>query len=432
MPTIKYTEHGQRVYDKTHACLFCGINTPKIARHCQSVHKDESEMVKIAAIDTRTKEGKERKKLELDILRFKGDFAHNIKVLKVGGELKVWRRPGEKEVVDHQMFTPCTFCLAFVQKHELWRHAASCPLNEKRKEAGCSPDENSYHRKLRQESQMLLFSSTNRPAECSERFMTDVVSSMVDDKISFIAKKDALILAYGSFVYTSKGKSKTAGVSQKMRMLARLMNELHNAVSDESKSLCDYLNPESFDKIVNATKILCGLTKDNSPDELPHFKTPSLALKIGYALKQCAVLHRGHALRARDLTTLDSLKFFIELIESEWSNKISSIALKTLDDGKFTAPPAVPLTSDLLLLRNHLLKEIGSAIESLTREASLGSWRMLCEATAARIIIFNKRRANEPTKLLIKDFLDRPKWESTRIEEVKQSLQPLEQELCKR
>ena len=387
-------------------------------------------MMRIAAIDTATDEGRKRKQLELDILCFKGDFAHNIKVLKVGGELKVWRRPNE-EGISYQMFTPCTFCLAFVQKHELWRHAAVCPLNEKRGQAG-SPKEEGNRRKFRQESQMLLFSSTDARAECSDRFLKDVMHLMTDDSISFIARRDSLILSYGSFAYTSKGRSRTACVSQKMRMLARLLKELYNSEGHDSKSLSDFLCPESFDEIVAATKKLCRLTLDDSPDELPYFKTPSLALKLGYALKQCAILHKGHALRARDLTTLDALKFFIELMESEWSTQISSIALKTLDDGKFKAPDDVPLTSDLILFRDHLLQEISSAIQSLTLEVTLEKWRMLCEATVARIIIFNKRRANEPAKLIIKDFTNRPKWEDTRIEEVKESLQPLEQELCKR
>ena len=74
-------ERGQRIYDKTHACLFCGVSTSKIARHCQSMHKNEMETINIAAIDTKTDEGKKSKQLELDMLRFKGDFAHNIKVL---------------------------------------------------------------------------------------------------------------------------------------------------------------------------------------------------------------------------------------------------------------------------------------------------------------------------------------------------------------
>ena len=174
-----------------------------------------------------------------------------------------------------------------------------------------------------------------------------------------------------------------------MRILARLLKELYNSEGHDSKSLSDFLCPESFDEIVAATKKLCRLTLGDSPDELPYVKTPSLALKLGYVLKQCASLHRGH-LRARDLTTLDALKFFIELKESEWSTQISSIALKTLDDGKFKAPDDVPLTSDLILFPDHLLQKISSAIQSLTLEVTLETWRMLCEATAARILIFSK------------------------------------------
>ena len=79
---------------------------------------------------------------------------------------------------------------------------------------------------------------------------------MSDDDISFSATEDSLILSYGSYIYISKGKSKTAGVSQKMRMLARLLEELHISANHESKSLSDFLSPEHFDDIVAATEIV--------------------------------------------------------------------------------------------------------------------------------------------------------------------------------
>ncbi len=216
---------------------------------------------------------------------------------------------------------------------------------------------------------MFLFGSTNESSKknCSERFLIDVVSSMLDNKVSFLVKKDSLIMAYGSFIYSSRGKSKKQYVFQKMRMLGRLLEELFEATDDDATGLSDFLKPEYFEEIVSATKKLCGLTKDDTPNELPYFKTTSLALKIGYALKQRAVLHRGYALRERDVVALDSLKYFVELIESEWSTQISSIALKTVDDGKFKAPGALPVTSDLLILRNYLLLEMGHSIKSLKK-----------------------------------------------------------------
>ena len=129
------------------------------------------EMLTIAA--TNTDEGRKRKQVELDLLCFKGDFAHNIKVLRAGGELIVWRQPSE-ENVNYQTFTSCTFCLTVVQKHKLWRHAASCPLNVEKTQAD-SPKEASCHKKFRQEIQMLLFTSANKWAECSERFVPDII-----------------------------------------------------------------------------------------------------------------------------------------------------------------------------------------------------------------------------------------------------------------
>ena len=85
----------------------------KVGQHCQKVHRNENEMMRIAAMSTGTVEGKKGKQLELEILWFKGGFEHNIKALTVGGEVKVWKWPNE-EGANYQMFKPCTYCPAFV------------------------------------------------------------------------------------------------------------------------------------------------------------------------------------------------------------------------------------------------------------------------------------------------------------------------------
>ena len=97
---------------------------------------------------------------------------------------------------------------------------------------------------------MLLFSSTDAWTACSGRFSMDVIRSMTDDIISFIVKRDSLILSCGSFVYTLKGKPRTAYLLQKMIMLARLLKEIYNTTSQDSKSLNDFLCPNIFGEIV--------------------------------------------------------------------------------------------------------------------------------------------------------------------------------------
>jgi len=44
-------------------------------------------------------------------LRSKGDFYHNMAVLKTGGELVLWRR-SNADVVTAEDYIPCKFCLS--------------------------------------------------------------------------------------------------------------------------------------------------------------------------------------------------------------------------------------------------------------------------------------------------------------------------------
>lgn len=53
VPLFKKNDNGGRVYDKAHACVFCDKDCLKVARHILSVHNDETEVVKILAIEVK-------------------------------------------------------------------------------------------------------------------------------------------------------------------------------------------------------------------------------------------------------------------------------------------------------------------------------------------------------------------------------------------
>ena len=92
-----------------------------------------AELVVDAAKDVKLKESNERRQKELERLRLKGDFYHNAKVLKCGGQLKVLRHPMSVELADYRQYIPCTHCFGFVQRHELWRHVAQSDFNDHKK-----------------------------------------------------------------------------------------------------------------------------------------------------------------------------------------------------------------------------------------------------------------------------------------------------------
>ena len=110
---------GGRIYDKIHVCLYCEKRELKIGRHLQNQHRDEDDIKNLS-------KDKKLHSKQLDLLQFKGDFHHNTKVLKIGGEMLVWRRPGFAETVNYLDYVPCPDCLVFVTKSEMWRHAKTC------------------------------------------------------------------------------------------------------------------------------------------------------------------------------------------------------------------------------------------------------------------------------------------------------------------
>jgi hypothetical protein len=59
-------------------------------------------------------------------------------------------------------------------------------------------------------------------------------------------------------------------------------------------------------------------------------------------------------------------------------------------------------------------------------------WRALSEIVLTRLLVFNKRMASEPAKLLLSQYVNRPDWNQAANQELIDNLQPLEKVLMKR
>lgn len=268
-----------------------------------------------------------------------------------------------------------------------------------------------------------------KPSQSFMELKDTILSSMKSDDVSSLVRRDNVILDYGSFLMSSSGVEKAIFISQKMRQLGHLVLCYREKNDCSEYLLADLLKPERFDEVVAVTKELCSFQHG---EQLSSFKTPSLALKLGISLKKCAILHKGVALRRKDKGMLEDLEFFKQLVETEWSHRISSVALRTLANNKFNKIEILPVTDDLLKLKEFLLNEINTKTAKLRVSPDLELWRDLANAVVSRLIIFNKRRCNEAAKITVDQFRDRPSWNEETIEEVSSSLMPLEIELSKR
>ena len=185
-----------------------------------------------------------------------------------------------------------------------------------------------------------------------------VLSSIQHDDITDIVREDGLITTLGSALIESQGLRKGNLISQKMRLLGSLLQELR-AKEVECLDLISFLSPKCFDAIIGCTKTLRGYKIiERDGETVPSFEKASLPLKMEYTLVCCVELMRGIAIKRNYSTLEQQANRFGHLYTLEWHIKISSIVNKTLDQNKFEKVNLLPITDDLLKVRQFLVKEI--------------------------------------------------------------------------
>ena len=394
----------------------------KIARHLTTKHKNEIEVSKLMA----AKESKTRYKeylLGIQRLKCKGNFIHNIEVLGRGGsDIVVSKRPSKlRPAAD---FLPCMYCYGFFVCEELWKHVKNCELRD----AGEAYD----YRKTLSLSRALLESAI-LPDGAEEGWAREVrecvLSRMNHDDIYRAVKKDKLILRFGAVLIKKLGKAKALDISQRMRQLGRLLITLLQMDSAKS-GLENFISGECFDTVIQATEELCGvMTMD---DGRRAFKIPSFAVRLGHLLVKIGNVKRGCALRSKNDSDHLDADNFLSLMKSEWTDAVSSCALNTLKRRKDHEVQILPLTEDLVKVKDHMVKEMDKKVKDVLSNHDYFTWRKLAQMTMARLILFNKRRGGEVSRLLLYSYQNRPKWEESMNNEILSSLQDLELTLIKR
>ena len=181
-------------------------------------------------------------------MRNVGNHLHNSKVLKSGaGELAVAYRPRENQALAADDYGPCQNCYAHYPRKDLCGHNKHCkfaPEDSKRGQHALSS--------------RLLLPQTNAKSDT----LAKILASMKLDEVSRIAKSDPTILAYGEKLSGKKGHDVEQHnyIRQKLREVARLLQEMRESDGNLNMSLEDFIYPEKFKFIVKYLKMSKGLT----------------------------------------------------------------------------------------------------------------------------------------------------------------------------
>jgi hypothetical protein len=389
-------------YTKKQCCVFCKALVSKIGRHLEDVHTEEPEVCEFMALKKKSKEKMER----MTLLRNRGNFKHNIEVLKTGeGSIICAKRPTTE--TSYRQFYPCPSCLAFYSRHELWRHVRTCPFRSARPKEKVADV-------LADSRTMLLNIKTNDPR------LAKLMSIMITDKVFEIISDDVLIKTYGIFLIDAHAGDADQHIRQKLRQLGTLVLLLRKDSENDCLLLSDVINPESFDLVIANVKTL---------------GSNSLQLKLGSSLRKIAALTVTQSLRHR-FTALsnemrESCEAFMAIYDAEWSSRISKQCLKKMYDLKMNKKEELPLTSDLVKMTKKLKSLLEDGTKEVLANPTPANGRALSEAVLGRLIMFNKRRGGEQARMLLSTFLEVTQNTQAAVnEEIFKSLSPVEQKLA--
>jgi hypothetical protein len=382
------TAEGRRTYDKKHSCFFCQKEYSKIGRHLEQVHSEEDEVKEALNLDPKDKK---RGEIFEKLCRY-GNYNHNMKVLEMNeGELKVVRRPAPGTKADPGEYLPCKYCYGFFLGDELWRHAEKCPFKEN--------SEKTASRQMKSSARHMLAAGQFTKG-CSKLLSEKVLSKMTYDEVSLIVQGDETILTVGSRMLEKRGTEKAAEVSQKMRLLGRVVKEARKKTGERNCSLVDLLKPEEFDTLIHCARTLGGYDESDGSTAKKKFKAPATTVHCGYELKRAALIVRCQALREKNMKKKKTVDMFLELYELEWHNLVVAPALNNLAFKKHNTPQLLPLTTDLLKLREYLTGRLASLTGKVKENVNKQDWRELAEVCLTRLIMFNKRRGKKNNNIM--------------------------------
>ncbi|WAR04475.1 hypothetical protein MAR_019844 [Mya arenaria] len=318
--------------------------------HMYLAHGDEKEVAK--ALSTSNKEEKNVIVLKL---KNKGNFKHNVSVLQNGGEhFIVCKRPSGRPIIPSD-FLPCVYCYGFYQRKELWRHLKTCCL----KVIHSTEQKNS----LTASARVMLRAAVSTDPKGNDGAQLLEILQTRNDVIGSEIINDNLIVKFGKVLFEKLGSRRKNDVSQRMRQLVRLKTQINSNQIKKIDQLSDMFNGKNFDNVVEAVKELAGMYENQ--ENVIQFEKPGLALRLGHNLIKAADIKFGMSMRNDDDMGANQAETFSKLYRKEWTDLISSVALASLKTNKFNKGDAMPLTDDLIKLRNHLSSKMATLTEKM-------------------------------------------------------------------
>lgn len=405
---VSEVDGSKKYHQKKHFCLFCEQPQSKIARHLQRKHIDEMEVATALRFAKRSK----ARRLHLNLLRKKGNRAHNIQALKEGKGVLVPCKQTSDDKTNHQDYQHCFACHGLFKRKSMRKHVARCTLAQ------------NVRKEMPGKTRIQALCANAQPvAKGVSEKVWKLVSNMAQDDVAHAVKQDRYILALGEKMYNKKGEnpSQHQHIRQTLRELGRLV--IKGRKMTPLKKMKDYINPQHFQHIIKAVKEVTGYDEKTNK-----FEKATLATKLGQSIQKIADIMEGEALITRNEEKLKLVRDFQGIYRLRWNEMISSAAYRTLEQKKWNAPQLIPLADDVKKIHMYLDEKQKQYYNQLCDEKNSRKWSNLAKVILAQMIIFNRKREGEVSKMSVATFHSRDK--SPLNKDVAVALTEVERLLC--
>ncbi len=407
IPAIVKKRDGLRLYNKKQQCFFCDGAFTKISRHLERKHRNEVEVAKALSHPKGSKE----RRMQLEYLRNKGNFAFNSTVINTGaGEMIPRKLP--KKNLDGQSFMHCIYCKGLFLKKTLWRHVKVCKFKP--------GDEKPKPGKSRVQ---VLCGFAQPPPPGVTHGVWRLLNSMNQDQVALETRNDWCILELAKHLYNKYGSRVKMHeyIRQKMRELGRLLICAREV--SPLTSIKELIHPTNFMHTINAVKRVAGYNEQTKV-----YEKASVAVKLGHSLNKIAILIESHSTIAGDEETGKVAKSFQQLYQSRWPEYISSAARQTLEEAKWNSPQLLPFTEDVKRLHVYLDEQEKMYHRLLSTQPSSQHWSKLAKVTLTQVMLFNRRREGEVSQMPLSTYISSNK--SDAHPDISMALTELENKLC--
>lgn len=134
-----------------------------------------------------------------------------------------------------------------------------------------------------------------------------------------------------------------------------------------------------------------------------------------------------HAESRANYSAAKDARAFRKVYDARWNELISSGSLRTLQEAKWNVPQLLPFTKDVQILHRFLNAEQQQCSKILLEETSSKAWTNLAKVTLTQMILFNRRRAGEVSKMPLSAYLSLP---ANQEDNASVALSDLEKKLC--